>query len=125
MAALYFRISIWIFCIQFISFDFNGLLQSVCFQMLCLKHSITFENTYLISCSYHFDDKLLHQIYRLSLKCGFGGCGHRFDRCDGLGGLGGFDGIGGIGGLDEFSRFDGFDGLSGFCGFDGFNGFDR
>ena len=38
---------------------------------------------------------------RLSLKRGFGGCGHRFDGCYGLGGLYGFSGFGG---------FDGFDG---------------
>ena len=44
---------------------------------------------------------------RLSLKRGFGGCGHRFDGCYGLGGLGGF------------SRFGGLDGLGRFCGFDG------
>ena len=35
----------------------------------------------------------------LSLKLGFGGCGHDFGRCNGLGGLGGFDGFGGFGGL--------------------------
>ena len=32
----------------------------------------------------------------LSLKRGFGGCGHGFGRCDGLGGLGGFNGFSGF-----------------------------
>ena len=35
---------------------------------------------------------------RLSLKRGFGGCGHRLDGCDGLGGLGGFGGFDGFSG---------------------------
>ena len=48
----------------------------------------------------------------LSLKCGFGRCGHGFDGCDGLGGL------------DRFSGFGGFDGLGGFYGFSGFGGLD-
>ena len=52
----------------------------------------------------------------LSLKRGFGGCGHGFDRCDG-------DELGGLCGFDGFSGFGGFDGLGGFCGFDGFSGF--
>ena len=50
----------------------------------------------------------------LSLKSGFGGCGHGFDGCEGLGGLDGLSGLGG---------FDGFGGLGGFSGFDGFGGF--
>ena len=33
---------------------------------------------------------LLHILLRLSLKPGFGGCGHVFSGCDGLGGLDGF-----------------------------------
>ena len=53
-------------------------------------------------------------LYRLSLKRGFGGCEHRFSRCDGLDGLRGFDGLGG------FSGFNGFGGFSGFSGFDGY-----
>ena len=48
---------------------------------------------------------------RLSLKRGFGRCGHGFGECDGLGGLGAFDGLGGF---DEFSVFDGFSGLGRF-----------
>ena len=32
----------------------------------------------------------------LSLKRGFGGCGHGFGRCDGLGGLDGFNGFSGF-----------------------------
>ena len=55
---LYFRISIWIFCNQFIFLVFDGLLQSICFPMFCSKHSITLENTYLISCWFHCVDKL-------------------------------------------------------------------
>ena len=43
-------------------------------------------------------------ILRLSLKRGFGECGHGFDGCYGLGGLRGFRGFPGLGG---FSRFDG------------------
>ena len=41
----------------------------------------------------------------LSLKHGFGGCGHRFGGCDGLGGLGGFGRFGGFSGFDGFSGF--------------------
>ena len=51
-----------------------------------------------------------HHGDRLSLKRGFGGCGHGFDGCDGLGGLvrfGGLDGFSGFGGFDRFSGFDG------------------
>ena len=39
----------------------------------------------------------------LSLKRGFGGCGHGFDGCDGLGALCGFDGLGGFASLKDFS----------------------
>ena len=34
----------------------DGLLQSICFWMFCSKHSITFENTYLLSCWFHCVD---------------------------------------------------------------------
>ena len=47
---------------------------------------------------------------RLSLKLGFGECGHGFDRCDRL------DELGGFGGFNGFSGFGGFDGLGGFDG---------
>ena len=47
-------------------------------------------------------------FFRLSLKRGFGGCGHGFDGCDGLGRRGRLDGLGGFGGFDL---------LGGFCGF--------
>ena len=70
---------------------------------------------------------LKYEIYRfkrLSLKRGFGECGHGFDRCDGLGGLGGLDGSRGFGGFDGLGGFWGFDGFSGFGRFDGFSGFD-
>ena len=54
LTALYFRISISIFCTQLIFWNlFDGLLQSICFRMFCSKHSITFENTYLASCWFH------------------------------------------------------------------------
>ena len=49
---------------------------------------------------------------RLSLKRGFGGCGH---------GFGGYDGLGGF---DRFDGFSGFDGLGGFDRFSGFGGFE-
>ena len=52
-------------------------------------------------------------VFRLSLKRGFGGCGHGLDGCDGIGG---FDGLGGFGGFDGFSGFGRFDGFSGFDG---------
>ena len=66
----------------------------------------------------------LFVIYEgLSLKRGFGGCGHGFDGYDGLGRLGGFDGLGGFGRFDGFSRFGRFNGLGRFCGFDGFSRF--
>ena len=52
----------------------------------------------------------------LSLKHGFGRCGHGLGGCNGLGGFGGFDG---------FSGCDGLGGFAGFAGFDGFSGFDR
>ena len=42
-AALYFHISIRIFCTLFINLVFDGLFQSIYFRMLCSKHSITFE----------------------------------------------------------------------------------
>ena len=58
LTALYFRILIWIFCAQFICFAFDILLQSICFRMFCSKHSITFENTYLLSCWFHCVDIL-------------------------------------------------------------------
>ena len=51
---------------------------------------------------------LVSLIFRLSLKRGFGGCGHGFGGCDGLGGLGGFGGFGGIGGFSGFGEFGGF-----------------
>ena len=53
-----FRISVWIFCTQFICLVFSGLFRSTCFQMFCSKHPITFENTYLISCWFHCIEKL-------------------------------------------------------------------
>ena len=58
LTALYSLILIWIFCTQFICLVFDGLLQSICFRMFCSKHSITFENTYLISCWFHCVDEL-------------------------------------------------------------------
>ena len=41
---------------------------------------------------------VLETFQWLSLKHGFGRCGHGFDGRDGLGGLGGFDGFGGFDG---------------------------
>ena len=58
LTALYFHISIRIFCNLFICLVFDGLLQSICFRMFCSKHSIFFENTYLISCWFHCADEL-------------------------------------------------------------------
>ena len=52
LTALYFDISIQIFCNLFICLVFEGLLQSVCFRMFYSKHSITFD-TYLLSCRFH------------------------------------------------------------------------
>ena len=43
------------FCNLFICWIFDGLLQSICFQMFFSKHSITFD-TYLLSCLFHFVD---------------------------------------------------------------------
>ena len=51
-------------------------------------------------------------IFWLSLKRGFGGCGHGFSGCDGLGGLGGFSGFNGFSGFGGFSGFDGYPILS-------------
>ena len=45
----YLRISIRIFCTLFIYFLLDGFLQIV-FECFGTKHSITFENTYLLSC---------------------------------------------------------------------------
>ena len=55
---LHLHISIRIFCMYSVNFCFvfHGLLQSNCFQMFCSKHSITFENTYLLSCWFHCVD---------------------------------------------------------------------
>ena len=58
LTALYFHISIRIFCNLFICLVFDGLLQSICFRMFCSKHSITFENTYPLSWWFQFVDKL-------------------------------------------------------------------
>ena len=55
LTALYFHISIRIFCNLFICLVFDGLLQSICFRMFCSKHSITFD-TYLLSCWFHCVD---------------------------------------------------------------------
>ena len=49
LTALYFRISIGIFCNLFICLVFDVLLQSIYFRMFCSKHSVTFD-TYLLSC---------------------------------------------------------------------------
>ena len=51
VTALYFHVSIRIFCNLFICLVFDGFLQSVCFRMFCSKHSITFE-MYLLSCRF-------------------------------------------------------------------------
>ena len=55
LTALYFHISIRIFCNLFICLVFGSLLQSTCFRMFCSKHSITFD-TYLLSCWFHCVD---------------------------------------------------------------------
>ena len=55
----------------------------------------------------------------LSLKRGFGGCGHGFGECSGLGGFDRLDRFDGLGGFDGFSRFNGLG------EFDGFGGLDR
>ena len=65
LTALYFPISISIFCTQLIFwYLFDGLLQSICFRMFCSKHSITFENTYLVSCWFHCVDILYIKFRR-------------------------------------------------------------
>ena len=56
LTSLYFYISIQMFCTLFICLVFDGLLQSICFRMflkLNSQHSITFENTYFLSCQFH------------------------------------------------------------------------
>ena len=58
LIALYFLLLICVFCTQLICLVFDGLLQSNCFRMFCSKHSITFENMYRLSCSFHRVDKL-------------------------------------------------------------------
>ena len=55
LTALYFHISVRIFCNLFICLVFDGLLQSIYFRMFCSKHSITFD-TYLLSCRFHCVD---------------------------------------------------------------------
>ena len=60
--ALYFHISIWIFCNLFICVVFDGLLQSTCFWMFCSKHSITFD-MYLLSYRFHCID-ILNKNFR-------------------------------------------------------------
>ena len=55
-AALYFHISIWIFCILFICLVFDGLLLSIYSRMSCSKHSIAFENTHLLICWFYCTD---------------------------------------------------------------------
>ena len=56
LTSLYFYISIRMFCTLFICLVFDGLLQSICFRMFCSQHSITFENTHLLSCQFHLVD---------------------------------------------------------------------
>ena len=55
LTALYFHISIRIFCNLFICLVFGGLLQSICFRMFSSNHSITFD-TYLLSCRFRCVD---------------------------------------------------------------------
>ena len=55
ITALYFHISIRIFCNMFICLVFDSLLQSIYFRMFCSKYSITFD-TYLLSCQFQFAD---------------------------------------------------------------------
>ena len=43
---------------------------------------------------------------KLSLKRGFGGCGHGISGCDGFSEFSRFDGFGGV---DRFYRFGGFE----------------
>ena len=52
LTALYFHISIRIFCNLFICLVFDDVLQSIYFRMFCFKHSITFD-TYLLSFTYY------------------------------------------------------------------------
>ena len=49
-------ILIRVFCTTRICFVLDGLLQLICFQMLCSKHSISFEDTHLLSCLFHCVD---------------------------------------------------------------------
>ena len=53
LTALYFHISIRIFCNLFICLVFDGLLQSIYFRMFCSKYSITFD-TYLLGYRFHY-----------------------------------------------------------------------
>ena len=62
LTALYFHISIRIYCNLFICLVFGSLLQSICFRMFCFKHSITFD-TYLLSRWFHCVD-IFHIKFR-------------------------------------------------------------
>ena len=53
---VFFRISIRISCTLFICLLFDRLLQLIYFRMFCSKHSITFENMYLLSFLFHCVD---------------------------------------------------------------------
>ena len=55
LTALYFHISIRLFCNLFICLVFDGFLQSIYFRIFCSKHSITFD-TYLLSCRFYWVD---------------------------------------------------------------------
>ena len=59
---LYFHISIRIFCTLLIWFVLDGILETICFLIFYSKHSITFENAYLLSCWFDFVDNILHRI---------------------------------------------------------------
>ena len=48
----------------FICFVFNCLLQLIYFRTFCSKHSITFKNTYLLSCWFHCVD-IFYNKFRL------------------------------------------------------------
>ena len=59
----------------------------------------------------------LMDTFWLSLKHGFGGCGHGFGGWNGLDVHGLFNRLGGFGGFDGLGGFDGFAGFHGFGGF--------
>ena len=66
----------------------DGYVVTFCLCFCFERSSLSLERHYFDSQAWRSQNT--SSQFRLSLKRGFGGCGHEFGRCDGLGGCGGF-----------------------------------